>query len=123
MNKLFYSFVVGQLNVLIFLFNFWGEFTAGECIHEKLSRKFQPTIIKNDNSRRSLQQSGQISRPIEIFFDDSNLKLSSNLKAILMDKMVPVASDFFKRRLTVMKRVGKNLKIVNETCNEVHTLS
>ena len=90
------------------------------CVHNKISKKFKPVkaeaLSDEEKGQRILQYT--TTRQIKILIDESNLKVTAQERDLIVGKLVPVATEFLKNRLTVLTR-GSLLKVPLKQCYEV----
>lgn len=90
------------------------------CVHNKISKNFKPVreevLSDAERGQRLLQYT--TTRPINIIIDESNLKVGAKERDLIVGKLVPVATEFLKNRLTVLTR-GSALRVPLKQCYEV----
>ena len=91
-----------------------------DCIHDQITSTFHPVVNNKPvehGSQRILQTSS--STPIKIVFDDSNMKIASMGELDwIMKGWVPVAKEFFAKRLKVLS-LPQPMRLTNSKCYNV----
>jgi hypothetical protein len=109
-----------KLVLLLLLLSVGALAHKHSCIHEKISQKFQPhqeQLTDEEKQHRLLQYTTV--RPIKIVIDDSNMaSVTAQERDLIIGKLVPVATKFLERRLSVLTR-GSPIKVPFTTCYEV----
>ena len=107
--------------ILLLLFLCVGAFAKKHtCIHDKISENFQPQqeqLSEEERQHRLLQYTSV--RPIKIVIDDSNMvSTTAEQRDLIVGKLVPVATKFLERRLSVLTR-GSPIKVPFTKCYQV----
>jgi hypothetical protein len=109
-----------KLILILLLLCFGALAHKHNCIHEKISQKFHPhqdQLSDEEKQHRLLQYTSV--RQIKIVIDDSNMaSVTTQERDLIMGKLVPVATKFLERRLSVLSR-GSLLKIPFSACYKV----
>ena len=88
------------------------------CIHNNLTKDFNPIVETNTKNNKILQQTLS-PHPINIHFDGSGISGATKQEInLVMNKTLPVAAEFFRKRLN-FSSTGTILKFNTTYCYDV----